>query len=195
MEHPSVKVVKEGPAAWGMIHGRFQPFHNGHLAYLTGAAARCDRLLVGITNPDRLHMRPTPEDANRHLPAANPFTYTERLLMVRAAAQAAAVAPVEVIPFPVTEAELWSDYVPTGTVHFLRVFSPWGTAKLERLRGRGYRTVVLDADAAKEVSGEQVRAAIRSGGDWRPLVPPAVAAVIDSLPGGALGALSPRPAA
>ena len=35
-----------------MIHGRFQPFHNGHLAYLCGAAARCDELFVGITNPD-----------------------------------------------------------------------------------------------------------------------------------------------
>ena len=28
------------PAArTGMVHGRFQPFHNGHLAYLRGAAA------------------------------------------------------------------------------------------------------------------------------------------------------------
>ena len=185
--------VEQGLVAWGMIHGRFQPFHNGHLAYMTGAAGCCERLLVGITNPDRLHMRPTPEDANRHLPAANPFTYTERLLMVRAAARAAGVASVEVIPFPVTEPELWPDYVPAGTVHFLRVFSPWGAAKLERLRGGGYRAVVLDADAAKEVSGEQVRAAIRSGGDWKTLVPPAVATIIDSL--SSAHALAPRPAA
>ncbi len=179
--------------AWGMIHGRFQPFHNGHLAYLTGAAARCDRLLVGITNPDRLHMRPTPEDANRHLPAANPYTYTERLLMVRAAAQAAGVGPVEVIPFPITEPELWPDYVPVGTVHFLRVFSPWGAAKLERLRGRGYRTVVLEAVAGKDVSGEQVRAAMNSGGDWKALVPPAVVAILDSLPSARALASHPAP--
>ena len=181
-ERPGVREVEEGVGAWGMIHGRFQPFHNGHLAYLTGAAGRCDRLLVGITNPDRLHMRPTPEDATRHLPAANPYTYTERLLMVRAAAQAAGVTPVEVIPFPVTEPELWPDYVPAGTVQFLRVFSPWGAAKLERLRDRGYPTVVLEAAAGKEVSGEQVRTAMRSGGDWKALVPPAVGAILESLP-------------
>ncbi len=179
--------------AWGMIHGRFQPFHNGHLAYLTGAAARCDRLLVGITNPDRLHMRPTPEDANRHHPAANPNTYTERLLMVRAAAQAAGVGPVEVIPFPITEPELWPDYVPVGTVHFLRVFSPWGAAKLERLRGSGYRTVVLEAAAGKDVSGEQVRATMNSGGDWKALVPPAVVAILDSLPSARALASHPAP--
>ena len=35
-----------------MIHGRFQPFHNGHLEYLRGAAARSDEVFVGITNPD-----------------------------------------------------------------------------------------------------------------------------------------------
>ncbi len=176
-----------------MIHGRFQPFHNGHLAYLVGAAARCDRLLVGITNPDRLHLRPTLEDATRHLPEANPYTYTERLLMVRAAAQAAGVGTLEVIPFPITEPGMWPDYVPAGTVHFLRVFSPWGAAKLERLRQRGYHAVVLDDGAAKNVSGQQVRAAIRSGGNWRALVPPAVAAILDSLP--PPHALTPRPAA
>ena len=41
-----------------MIHGRFQPFHNGHLDYLRGALARCDELFVGITNPDPRHARP-----------------------------------------------------------------------------------------------------------------------------------------
>ena len=37
----------------GMIHGRFQPFHKGHLEYMRGAAECCDELFVGITNPTR----------------------------------------------------------------------------------------------------------------------------------------------
>ena len=89
----------EAMTDWGMIHGRFQPFHNGHLEYLLAAAARCDRLLVGITNPDRLRTRPEPEDPVRHLPESNPFTYTERLLMTEAAAGAAGLE-ITVIPFP-----------------------------------------------------------------------------------------------
>lgn len=176
-----------------MIHGRFQPFHNGHLAYMVGAAARCDRLLVGITNPDRRHMRPMPEDPDRHLPESNPYTYTERLMLVRAAADAAGITGVEMIPFPITEPDMWPDYVPAATVQFVRVFSPWGAVKLERLRERGYRTEVLDADSAKDVSGAQVRAALRGDGDWRSLVPPAVALVLESLP--PHHALAPRPAA
>jgi len=167
----------------GMVHGRFQPFHNGHLAYLLAAASRCERLLVGITNPDPARTRAEAEDPRRHLREANLFTYTERLLMVEAAAREAGVpVPVHVIPFPINEPELWPAYVPPGTVHFLRVFSPWGRVKLDRLRRGGYEAVLLDEGAAKDVSGEQVRHALRSGGDWERLVPAAVARVIHSLP-------------
>ena len=176
-----------------MIHGRFQPFHNGHLAYLTAAAARCGTLFVGITNPDRSHLRPEPEDPARHLPESNPFTYTERLLMVQGAVAEAGAGPVHVIPFPITEPDLWADYLPPGAVHYLRLFSPWGSAKLDRLRAAGHAVEVLEAPEGKAVSGEQVRAAMRAGGDWRSLVPPAVARVIDALP--LDRALAPRPAA
>jgi cytidyltransferase-like protein len=174
----------------GMIHGRFQPFHNGHLAYLSGAAARCRTLFVGITNPDRLRTRPEADDPLRHLPESNPFTYTERLLMVSAAADEAGVGPVIVIPFPVTEPDLWDDYVPPGTVQYLRIFSPWGGAKLERFRALGHAAEVLDAPEGKAVSGDEVRRAMRNGADWRRLVPPAVARVIDTLP--AIDARDPR---
>jgi len=41
--------------------------------------------------------------------------------------------------------------------------------------------VVLDEGAEKELSGADVRAAIREGRDWEQLVPPGVAAVIHGL--------------
>ncbi len=176
----------------GMIHGRFQPLHNGHLAYLEAASARCADLFIGITNPDRRATRPEADDPRRHLPESNPFTYTERLLMIAAAAEEAGVRGIRIIPFPITEPDLWDDYVPQDAVHFVRLFSAWGSSKLERLEARGYRTEVLEAPEGKAVSGEQVRAAIRGGGDWRRLVPRAVAGFIDDLP--ADHALAPRPA-
>jgi hypothetical protein len=37
---------------------------------------------------------------------------------------------------------------------------------------------VLDEGAEKELSGADVRAALRQGGDWERLVPPGVAAVL-----------------
>lgn len=170
-------------AEWGMVHGRFQPFHNGHLAYLIAAASCCQRLLVGITNPVRSRTVAEDDDPKRHLPAANPFTYTQRLLMVDGAAREAGLAvPVHVIPFPISEPEVWYEYVPVGTVQFIRLFSVWGATKADRLRTAGFEVVVLDEGAVKDVSGEQVREAIRRGEDWDPLVPTVVAQVIRSLP-------------
>jgi nicotinamide-nucleotide adenylyltransferase len=169
--------------ARGMIHGRFQPFHNGHLEYLKGAAARSDEVFVGITNPDQARIKPEGSDPLRHLPESNPFSYVERLLMVKAAAGDAGIGleRLHVIPFPVNEPELWPAYVPEDVVQFIRLFSDWGGTKLERLREAGYEVVVLDEGSEKEVSGAEVRAALREGGDWERLVPPGVADVLTRL--------------
>lgn len=163
-----------------MIHGRFQPFHNGHLEYLRGAAARSDVVFVGITNPDPQRIKEEPSDPLRHLPESNPFTYVERLLMVSAVAEDEGIR-AHVIPFPVNEPELWPAYVPAGATQFLRLFSEWGGEKLDRMRAAGYEVVVLDEGADKEISGTQVREALRSGGDWESLVPPGVARAIRSF--------------
>jgi len=163
-----------------MIHGRFQPFHNGHLEYLRGAAARSDEVWIGITNPDPARVKEEASDPLRHLPESNPYTYAERLLMVKAVAADEGIA-AHVIPFPVNEPELWHAYVPDDVVQFIRLFSDWGGTKLDRLRDAGYEVVVLDEGAAKEVSGADVRAAIREGGNWETLVPPRVAEVLKQL--------------
>ena len=166
-----------------MIHGRFQPFHLGHLEYLRSAAERSEEVFVGITNPDPERIRPEPSDPLRHLPESNPWSYVERLLMVEAAAKDLGLDPrsVHVIPFPVSEPELWSAYVPDGVTQYIRLFSGWGETKNERLRAAGYEVVVLDEGAEKTVAGADVRALMRSGGDWERLVPVGVARVIRSL--------------
>jgi cytidyltransferase-like protein len=163
-----------------MIHGRFQPFHNGHLEYLRGAAARSDDVFVGITNPDPRRVKEESSDPLRHLPESNPFTYTERLLMIEAVAEDERIA-VHVIPFPVNEPELWPAYVPEGVTQYLRLFSQWGGTKLDRMREVGYEVVILDEGTEKGISGRDVREAIRDGADWGRLVPPGVARVIRSL--------------
>jgi cytidyltransferase-like protein len=167
----------------GMIHGRFQPFHLGHLEYLRGATERCDEVFVGITNPDPTRIRPERSDPLRHLPESNPWNYVDRLLMVKAAAGDLELDPtcVHVIPFPVNEPDLWAAYAPEGVTQYVRLFSAWGGTKLERLRAAGYGVVVLDEGVDKAVSGADVRAELRNGGDWESLVPPGVARVIREL--------------
>jgi len=163
-----------------MIHGRFQPFHNGHLEYLRGAAERSDEIWNGITNPDPERIKPEESDPLRHLPESNPFSYAERLLMVTAVAEMVDV-DVHVIPFPVNQPELWRAYVPPNVTQYIRQFSDWGSTKIERFRSAGYDVVVLDEGAEKEISGADVRAAMRECRDWQSLVPMGVARVIEGL--------------
>jgi cytidyltransferase-like protein len=166
-----------------MIHGRFQPFHRGHLEYLQGAAMGSDEVFVGITNPDPTRIKPEPSDPLRHRPKSNPWSYAERLLMVKAAAGDLGLdlAQVHVIPFPVNEPELWPAYVPEGVTQYLRLFSEWGGTKLERFREAGYEVVILDEGVEKRISGADVREALREGGNWESLVPPGVARVLREL--------------
>jgi nicotinamide-nucleotide adenylyltransferase len=166
----------------GMVHGRFQPFHNGHLEYLRGAYERSDEVFVGITNPDPTRIKPEASDPLRHLPESNPWSYAERLLMVKAAARGAGLdlGRIHVIPFPVNEPELWPAYVPEGVTQYIRLFSEWGGTKVDRFREAGYEVVVLDQGVEKAVSGADVRSALREDGDWEALVPAGVAQVIRS---------------
>ena len=167
----------------GMVHGRFQPFHNGHLEYLRGAAERSDEIWIGITNPDPTRIQFEESDPLRHLPESNPYSYAERLLMAKAAAADIGLdlAHVHVIPFPVNEPELWPAYVPRDVTQYLRLFSSWGGTKLDRLRAAGYEVVVLDEGSEKEISGADIRAAMRAGDEWTTLVPPGVARVLNEL--------------
>src|SRR5205823_5047424 len=71
--------------------------------------------------------------------------------------------------------------VPPGVTQFLRLFSDWGGTKLERLRGAGDEVVVLDEGAEKEISGIDVRPAMRAGGDRQSLAPRRVARGVRAL--------------
>jgi nicotinamide-nucleotide adenylyltransferase len=170
-------------ACYGMIHGRFQPFHTGHLEYALAALSRCSHLIVGITNPDPSAVVEEPTDPQRHRPRANPFSFFERQWMVRAALAEAGVEPgcCSVVPFPIHHPERWRSYCPADAVQYVRLFSDWGREKLQRLEAGGWTVEVLDGGAAKRVSGSEVRHKLRTGQGWEACVPPAVAEVLRAI--------------
>lgn len=165
------------PRPWGCVHGRFQPFHRGHLEYALLAKKRCRWLVVGITNPDPSWVRYEETNPQRHEPDSNPFTYFERTLMIRDSLLGAGLREEEfvLVPFPIQEPELLRHYTPAGAVHFVRAYSDWEWEKIHRLRTCGLNVEVLDPGSAKEVSGGEVREALRSGLPWEHLVPAACA--------------------
>jgi cytidyltransferase-like protein len=164
-----------------MIHGRFQPFHNGHLEYLRAAWPLCQTLVVGITNPDPTTILEDPASSHRHLPEANPYTFFERLLMVREVIAEEGFPPASsiIIPFPVSSPERWRSYLPPDVVHYVRVFSDWEQSKVDRLREHGFRVEVLHPGIEKTVEASEVRRRMAAGEDWRSLVPAPVSRVIE----------------
>lgn len=167
---------------YGMVHGRFQPFHNGHLEYLKLALDRCQSLLVGITNPDPFQTASEATSNHRHLEESNPYTYFERQVMIRDTLADEGVDPKRIIyiPFPVNMPDRWRYYLPTGVVHYMRVFSPWEQAKADRLRDAGYDVEILQPGAVKEVEATSVRQLMLRGEDWKALVPAAVAHYLET---------------
>jgi len=163
----------------GVIHGRFQVFHNDHLVYLLAGLSLCRHLVVGITNPDPFLTRDDDADRKRSSPSANPLTYYERYVTVRAVLAEAGVEPsrFSVVPFPINIPELYRYYVPLEALFFLSVYDEWGRRKLDRFRSLGLTTHLLRdvPESQKGISATDIRARMARDEPWEALVPPAVA--------------------
>lgn len=171
-----------------MIHGRFQPFHLGHLEYMKAALQRCDTLIVAITNPDPSAIREEELAQHRHTDEANPYTFFQRLMMIRETLldEGVDLRQVMIVPFPINFPERWHYYLPPEVLQFIRIFSPWERQKAERFRELGFQVEVLHPGSAKSIEGSEARRLIQQGGPWRALVPPGVARVIQRIEAGEL---------
>ena len=49
----------------GVVNARFQVLHLKHMEYLLAAKMRCQKLYIGITNPDPSYVRESVNDENR----------------------------------------------------------------------------------------------------------------------------------
>ena len=170
---------------YGMIHGRFQPFHLEHLRYFRLVWERSEHVIVGITNPDPSTILADELNEHRHLPEENPLTFTERLMMIQETLgdEGYPLERIFIVPLPIHHPDRWQYYVPPGTAMFVVVYSPWERQKAERFRGAGLEVVVVD-NLEKGISGQEVRSMLVSNGNWERLVPPTVARFLQRKPEG-----------
>lgn len=167
----------------GVIHGRFQPLHHGHMEYLLAGKSRCEYLVVGIANPDTELTADNPVNPARSLPLSNPFTYYERFLMLRDALLDAGVKRDEfdIMPFPINHPHLLYYYVPMDALFFVTIYDDWGCDKVRVLQSLNLQVDVMWERKMSEriTSGVEVRKLIASGDDkWERLIPQAVAKII-----------------
>lgn len=168
----------------GVIHGRFQVLHNDHLKYLLAGKDHCNKLVVGITNPDPWLTKIENADPKRSDPLANPLTYYERHIMVEAVLLEAGIRrhDVTIVPFPINLPDRYAYYVPMDAVFFLTIYDDWGRRKLQYFKNLGLTTLVLweVPPHQKGISGSEVRCRIVKGQPWEHLVPACVVPMIES---------------
>jgi nicotinamide-nucleotide adenylyltransferase len=171
---------------YGVVHGRFQPLHIGHLHYILKGLKNCEKLIIGITNSDPTQIQFEESEPNRNLESYNPFTFFERLTMVTSALvndEGVQSSRFFVVPFPIHNANRWKYYLPDNAVHYISLTTEWDRTKLFRMREIGFKAIEIGRERYKGISGTEIRQLMIEGKDWKSLVPKSVAEIIDNFNG------------
>jgi cytidyltransferase-like protein len=170
---------------YGVVLGRFQPLHLGHMEYLEAARKNVDQLVVGITNPDTSTLVYDAADPRRSRSENNPFSYFDRYQMIAAslAEFGWGYDDFVIVPAAINIPGEMKPYLPpqgAATV-YVTVYDAWGDRKAELIRELGYPVSVLWRREPNDrlTSGTDIRRAMRLGEPWRKLVPDAVARYLD----------------
>ncbi len=162
----------------GVVHARFQVLHLKHMEYILAAKMRCQKLYIGITNPDMLHAKSSVNDLNRGTKAGNPLTYRERCEMIRGAMAEFGVpeSQYEIIPFPISYPEYITQYAPEDAVYYMGIFDEWDKEKYQMLTDLKLNVHVLWRSEHKDkgVTGSWIRSCIATDQEWAHLVPKSV---------------------
>ena len=161
--------------AVGVIHGRFQMLHKGHMEYLLEGKKRCDYLIIGISNPDWVLTKYSGSSPHRSEVKSNPLTYFERYQIIRGSMIEAGIGREEfdIVPFPINYPELLFNYVPKEAKFYMTLYDQWGIEKKGILEQLGCSVEVMwqRTDVDRLTSGTEVRQYIREGQVWKHLVP------------------------
>lgn len=156
----------------GLFVGRFQPFHNGHLATVKFALQSVDKIIIVVGSAQKSHE------------SKNPFTAGERIEMIKDALDSEVDARnLLLIPVPDVDVHsLWTRHVDMLVPSYDVVFAN-DPFTLLLFRERGVKTVEPVLQNREKLSATEVRKRMVAGGNWKELVPVAVADYIERTGG------------
>ena len=154
----------------GLILGRFQPFHFGHL-----------KLIESIVNDKVLPLICIGSAQYSHT-VDNPFTVKERKEMIMAVLQSLN-CEYEIFEIPdINNYDLYVSHLETFVPEFDQIYS--GNPIVQRLFGEaGYKVVKLQMFNREVWEGSAIRLAMREGGDWESAVPNQIVEIIQRIAG------------
>lgn len=155
----------------GLVIGRFQPLHKGHLGAMTEALEACDDLVVVIGSAEQSHT------------SDNPFTAGERYQMFLSTFSEEELARLHVIPVrDVNRYAAWVSHVESYVPPFDVVFSNNDLTR-SLFSDAGYGARRTKAYRPGSYSGTEIRRRIATGGKWQHLVPAPVAGIVEGVGG------------
>lgn len=157
----------------GLLIGRFQPFHLGHLSAVEHALKHVDKLWIVIGSAQKSHEY------------RNPFTAGERIEMIKSTLDEYGIDAKRWHAIPVYDADihyLWIMQVNMLVPYYDLVFTnePF-TQLLFKEHGKEVREVPLLNRSM--LSGTEVRGRMAEDREWRSLLPEEVTKVIDRVKG------------
>jgi nicotinamide-nucleotide adenylyltransferase len=159
----------------GLMTGRFQPFHNGHLALARQALAECKELVLVVGS------------AQFNFIEKDPFTAGERVAMIHAALKEAGLdlAKCFIIPVPNDDNNArWLAGLRSQVPAFDAIYS--GNEFVKHLAAIQDPSLAVRKPkfvSRSDYNGSNIRKLIASGEGWKNLVPPAVAKAIEGFGG------------
>lgn len=159
----------------GLMLGRFQPFHNGHLALTKQILSECNELVIIIGS------------AQFNFIEKDPFSAGERVLMIHEALKEAGIDLSRCYIIPVANDEnnaRWLAYLRSMAPPFDVLYSGNEFVKyLARSQDSAIAIEVPLFAQVNEYNGTNIRHLMQDGKPWEHLVPPAVAKVIQQVGG------------
>ena len=143
----------------GLLIGRFQPFHLGHLEAVDFALSKVEQLYIGIGSSNKSHQ------------LRNPFTVEERKQMILSSLDENIIKRVSIYEIPdLDDHSKWVSSVDEIIPEYDIVFSNDDfTHSLYEKKEKEVIPVVLKS--RNNLSGTNIRRLIQTDGDWRDLVP------------------------
>jgi nicotinamide-nucleotide adenylyltransferase len=143
----------------GLLIGRFQPFHIGHLSAVKFALSQVENLWIGIGSSDKSYEK------------RNPFTADERKEMILSSLDPQSAKKIQVYYIPDTgDHDKWTYHVDAIVPKYEIVFSN-DDFTLSLYKKRGIKTISVPLLQRETVSGTNIREMIAGDKDWSTLVP------------------------
>ncbi|MFW6196151.1 MAG: nicotinamide-nucleotide adenylyltransferase [Thermoplasmatota archaeon] len=152
----------------GLIIGRFQPFHKGHLEIIKKISKENDKVIVGVGS------------AQKERETNDPLSGGERIEMIQNALENQDIN-YEIFPVPDIDCyPAWPSYVRSILPSFSKVYA--NSSVVRKLFWKtSIKTVKVEEINREEYSGTEIRNRIKEGKEWKHLVPKEVAEYLEEL--------------